>query len=57
MRSSNSTPLWWYITTKHKGNVTDAAKELGKARSTIHRNIDSGYVINGNLYTSKGNEK
>jgi len=53
MRSSNSTPLWWHITTKHKGNVTHAAAALGVNRSTLHRVIETAYVIDGELYTIK----
>ena len=43
-----------YIAEQHQGNVTHAAKALGKDRSTLHRIMDSGYVIGGGaLYTER----
>ena len=45
-----------YIAEQHQGNVTHAAKALGKDRSTLHRIMDSGYVIGGALYTRNGKE-
>lgn len=46
-------PVWEYIATQHERNVTHAASALGVSRSTLHRAMNSGYVIHGNLYTSK----
>ena len=42
-----------YVDNYHDGNVTHAAKALGAAPSTLHRVMDSGYVIDGTLYTIK----
>jgi DNA-binding protein Fis len=54
---TQSTPVWEYITTRHAGNVTHAASALGVDPSTLHRVMNSGYVINGRLYTIKRKAK
>jgi len=46
-----ATPLRKWIFRHHDGNITHAAKALGVDRSTLHRVMDSAYVINGVLYT------
>jgi len=51
MNAPSATPLREWIDNRH-GNITHAAKALGVDRSTLHRVIDSGYVINGVLYTT-----
>ena len=50
-------PIWLYIATEHKHNITHAAAALGVDRSTLHRVMDSGYVIHGKLYTIKRKSK
>ena len=50
-------PIWLYIATEHKHNITHAAAALGVDRSTLHRVMNSGYVINGKLYTIKRKSK
>jgi len=47
-----ATPVWLYIAAEHGHNITHAAKALGVNRSTLHRVINSAYVINGVLYTT-----
>ena len=47
-----ATPVWLYIAAEHGHNITHAAKALGVDRSTLHRVINSAYVINGVLYTT-----
>jgi len=54
---TQATPVWEYIATKHERNATWAASALGVDRSTLHRVMNSGYVINGNLYTIKRKSK
>ena len=49
---TQATPIWLYIAAEHGNNITHAAKALGVDRSTLHRVMDSGYVINGVLYTT-----
>ena len=44
-------PIWLYIATEHKHNITHAAAALGVDRSTLHRVMNSAYVIDGGLYT------
>ena len=46
-------PLWEYVMLRHDGSVPSAASALGVNRSTLRRCINSGFVINGKLYTSK----
>ena len=48
-----ATPLRRWIWRHHEGNVTHAAKVLGVNRSTLHRVIETAYVIDGTLYTIK----
>ena len=50
-------PVWEYIATRHERNVTHAASALGVDPSTLHRVMNSGYVINGKLYTIKRKAK
>ena len=42
-----------YVDSYHDGNITHAAKTLGVDKSTLHRVMDTAYVINGKLYTIK----
>jgi len=46
-----ATPVRKWIFRHHDGNITHAAKALGVDRSTLHRVMDSAYVIHGVLYT------
>jgi len=48
-----ATPPREWIWRHHDGNITHAAKALGVNRSTLHRVMDTAYVINGTLYTIK----
>ena len=50
-------PIWLYIAAEHDHNITHAAAALGVNRSTLHRVMNSGYVINGKLYTIKRKSK
>ena len=50
-------PLRSWVTAYHDGNIAHAAKALGVDRSTLHRVMNSGYVINGKLYTIKRKAK
>ena len=50
---TEATPVWLYIAAEHGHNITHAAKALGVNRSTLHRVMDTAYVINGKLYTIK----
>jgi len=52
-----ATPVWLYIAAEHGHNITHAAAALGVDRSTLHRVMNSGYVINGKLYTIKRKSK
>jgi len=52
-----ATPLREWIDNCHNNNITHAAKALGVDRSTLHRVMNSGYVINGTLYTIKRKAK
>jgi len=52
-----ATPLREWIDNCHGNNITRAAKALGVDRSTLHRVMNSGYVINGKLYTIKRKAK
>jgi len=54
---TQATPVWEYIAIKHERNVTHAASALGVDPSTLHRVMNSGYVINGRLYTTKREAK
>ena len=42
-----------WIDNYHGNNITRAAAALGVDRSTLHRVMDTAYVINGTLYTIK----
>ena len=46
-------PLRRWVWRHHEGNITHAAKALGVDRSTLHRVMDTAYVINDKLYTIK----
>jgi DNA-binding protein Fis len=48
-----ATPLDEYIDNRHGNNITHAAQALGVDRSTLHRVMNSAYVIDGVLYTIK----
>jgi len=52
MSNPLATPLREWIDNCHGNNITHAAKALGVDRSTLHRVINSAYVINGVLYTT-----
>ena len=49
----SATPLREWIDNCHGNNITRAAAALGVDRSTLHRVMDTAYVINGTLYTIK----
>jgi len=51
MITQKAAPLKYWINARHEGNITHAAKALGVDRSTLHRVMDSAYVIHGVLYT------
>jgi|AntRauTorcE11897_2_1112592.scaffolds.fasta_scaffold02995_10 transcriptional regulator of acetoin/glycerol metabolism len=51
MNSKTATPLRDYIASEHAGNVTHAAKAIGYDRSTLHRVMQTAYVIGSKLYT------
>jgi transcriptional regulator of acetoin/glycerol metabolism len=57
MITQKAAPLKYWINVMHEGNITHAAKALGVDRSTLHRVMNSGYVINGKLYTIKRKSK
>jgi len=57
MITQKAAPLKYWINVMHEGNITHAAKALGVDRSTLHRVMNSGYVINGTLYTIKRKSK
>jgi len=57
MSNPLATPLCEWIDNCHGNNITHAAKALGVDRSTLHRVMNSGYVINGKLYTIKRKSK
>ena len=46
-------PLRSWVSAYHDGNITHAATALGVNRSTLHRVMDTAYVIDGKLYTIK----
>jgi len=48
-----STPLHKWIFKHHDNKITHAAAALGVDRSTLHRVMNSAYVIDGVLYTIK----
>ena len=47
------TPLREWMINIHSGTITGAATVLGVNRSTLHRVMDTAYVIDGTLYTIK----
>jgi len=53
MNNYTATPLRAYIADHHDSNVTHAAAALGVNRSTLHRVMNTAYVIDGSLYTIK----
>jgi transcriptional regulator of acetoin/glycerol metabolism len=53
MSDPSATPLNEYIENRHGNNITHAAQALGVDRSTLHRVMNSAYVIDGVLYTIK----
>ena len=53
MITQKAAPLKYWINVMHEGNITHAAKALGVDRSTLHRVMDTAYVINDKLYTIK----
>ena len=53
MSDTSATPLRDWVWAMKEGNITHAAAALGVNRSTLYRVIDTGYVINGRLYTIK----
>ena len=57
MITQKAAPLKYWINVMHEGNITHAAKALGVDKSTLHRVMDSGYVIHGTLYTIKRKTK
>jgi len=57
MITQKAAPLKYWINVMHEGNITHAAKALGVDKSTLHRVMDSGYVIHGTLYTIKRKSK
>ena len=57
MITQKAAPLRYWINVMHEGNITHAAKALGVDPSTLHRVMNSGYVINGTLYTIKRKSK
>ena len=57
MITQKAAPLKYWINVMHEGNITHAAKALGVDRSTLHRVMDTAYVINGTLYTIKRKSK
>jgi transcriptional regulator of acetoin/glycerol metabolism len=50
-------PIREWIDNCHGNKITHAAKALGVDPSTLHRVMNSGYVINGKLYTIKRKAK
>jgi len=52
-----ATPVRKWIFRHHDGNITHAAKALGVDRSTLHRVMNTAYVIDGRLYTIKRKAK
>ena len=51
--NDHAEPIREWIDNYHDGNITHAAAALGVDRSTLHRVMDTAYVINGRLYTIK----
>jgi DNA-binding protein Fis len=57
MRATHATPIRDWIQAIYANNITHAAKALGVNRSTLHRVMDTAYVIDGTLYTIKRKAK
>ena len=55
--NDHAEPIREWIDNYHDGNITYAAAALGVDRSTLYRVRNSGYVINGTLYTIKRKAK
>ena len=53
MITQKAAPLRYWVNAMHDGNITHAAKALCVNRSTLHRVMDTAYVIHGTLYTIK----
>jgi len=51
--TDHAEPIREWIDNYHNGNITHAAEALGVNRSTLHRVMDTAYVIDGTLYTIK----
>ena len=50
--TDHAEPVREWIDNYHGNNITHAAAALGVDRSTLHRVMDTAYVINGVLYTT-----
>jgi DNA-binding protein Fis len=57
MSNPLATPLREWIDNYEGNNITHAAQALGVDRSTLHRVMNSAYVIHGKLYTIKRKAK
>ena len=55
--TDHAEPIREWIENYHDCNITHAAKALGVNRSTLHRVMDTAYVIDGTLYTIKRKAK
>jgi len=55
--TQKAAPLRYWVNVMHEGNITHAAKALYVNRSTLHRVMDTAYVIDGRLYTIKRKAK
>ena len=55
--TDHAEPIREWIDNYHDGNITHAASALGVNRSTLHRVMDTAYVIDGTLYTIKRKAK
>jgi len=53
MNNHIATPISEYIADHHGSNVTHAAAALGVDRATLHRVMNTAFVIDGTLYTIK----
>ena len=50
--TDHAEPIREWIDNYHGNNITHAASALGVDPSTLHRVMNTGYVINGVLYTT-----
>ena len=55
--TDHAEPIREWIDNRHGNNITHAAAALGVNRSTLHRVMDTAYVIDGTLYTIKRKAK